>query len=498
MLGLRSDWQEHMARSAAEIGVQGLRMHGALDDDLSITPQKGEYHFYNIDIVYDNMLKHGVKPVVELSFMPKALVSCGGKFSNGTEQPRCDWAFGAPGSYRGLTHPPDDFNDWYNLVKALASHMVERHGLAEVSSWKWEVWNEMWGMDYPHPYLGLYNASALAIKAVHPSLQIGGPASAGLQYVQEFVDDTKKMKIPVDFVSTHSYPSDFYCSSTKDPDCFVKKVLASRDIAQKSGLPFLITEYKDGLQGGPGCAFGGKHGDMAYAAAFIMHTTPMLTDLDAFSWWTISDVFEEGWLNGAPFYGGYGLLTVNGVAKPAYRAFEMLNTAGDLRLPVKISGQEWSPTPDSTPISVFATVHSAGSKVGSKGLQLFASNFWPEHGATSDPRVPNTTTVEVTIANLPSDVKTAMLFRIDDNVTNPYTTWLGWNDAAKAAGKCNSHCAEGMEAHCPCLNYLTPTQIAQLDAVSKMKQEEVVVGAGGKLSFDLAAFATVNIRFGGY
>lgn len=45
---------------------------------------------------------------------------------------------------------------------------------------------------------------------------------------------------------------------------------------------------------------------------------------------------EEGWLGGAPFYGGYGLLTVNGVAKPAYRAFQMLNTAGDQRLPVKI------------------------------------------------------------------------------------------------------------------------------------------------------------------
>ena len=92
--------------------------------------------------------------------------------------------------------------------------------------------------------------------------------------------------------------------------------------------------------------------------------------------WTISDVFEEGWLGGAPFYGGYGLLTVNGVAKPAYRAFEMLNTAGDQRLPVKIIGQEHSPTPDATPVTVFATTHSAGSTVGAKGLQIFASNFW--------------------------------------------------------------------------------------------------------------------------
>ena len=61
--------------------------------------------------------------------------------------------------------------------------------------------------------------------------------------------------------------------------------------------------------------------------------------------YTPAQVFEEGWLKGMPFYGGYGLLTVNGVAKPAYRAFEMLNTAGDQRVPVKITGQEWSYVP---------------------------------------------------------------------------------------------------------------------------------------------------------
>ena len=76
------------------------------------------------------------------------------------------------------------------------------------------------------------------------------PATAGIAHIQDFVDDTLRMGIPVDFVSTHSYPSDGYCSSTKDPDCFAKKLLAARKIAQTAGYPFLVTEYKDGLQGG--------------------------------------------------------------------------------------------------------------------------------------------------------------------------------------------------------------------------------------------------------
>ena len=70
----------------------------------------------------------------------------------------------------------------------------------------------------------------MGIKAVHPSLQVGGPATAGLQNIQDFVDDTKRLRIPVDFVSTHSYPSDDYCSSTPDPDCFAKMLLKTRAI----------------------------------------------------------------------------------------------------------------------------------------------------------------------------------------------------------------------------------------------------------------------------
>ena len=76
---------------------------------------------------------------------------------------------------------------------------------------------------------------------------------------------------------------------------------------------------------------------------------------------------------------------------------------------------------------------------------------------------------------------------------------------SKAAGKCNSHCVgqntkEGLgdEVTCPCLGYLSPTQIQQLDAISEMSQEEVTIGAGGKFSFVLAPYATVNIRFPSY
>jgi xylan 1,4-beta-xylosidase len=148
LLGTRADWRAALQRSVDELGVQGLRMHGALDDDLSVCPSPGQFNFYSVDLVYDHMLSLGVTPLIELSFMPRALVTCGGTHPNGSAMPRCSWAFSATGkgessgrgSYRGLVHPPDRWGDWYDLVHAFAAHQVQRHGLDNVSKWQFEVW----------------------------------------------------------------------------------------------------------------------------------------------------------------------------------------------------------------------------------------------------------------------------------------------------------------------------------------------------------------------
>eukprot|EP00962_Isochrysis_galbana_P000107 scaffold32_cov120-Isochrysis_galbana.AAC.1 len=116
------------------------------------------------------------------------------------------------------------------------------------------------------------------------------------------------------------------------PDCFVADVRAAVAVATQAGKPLFLTEYKDGLQGGPGTGFGGRHGDTAYASAFIVHTVPQLASVEVLSWWGLSDILEENWMIGRPFYGGYGLLTVHGVAKPAFRAFELLAGAGTRRV----------------------------------------------------------------------------------------------------------------------------------------------------------------------
>jgi len=418
LLGTRADWRGQLTRCVAELGLRGIRMHGILDDDMSVSPDGRNYHWYNVDVVNDFLVSSGVTPIVELSFMPAALA-----------QDPTAYAFRDRGGYKGCTSPPKDYEDWYRLIRALGEHSVARYGVGEVSRWSFEVWNEMWGMPYPSAYLPLYNASARALKDAHPSLRVGGPSSANLLYVKELIDAAAEGGIPLDFVSSHHYPSDPSCSHSGphslEAECFSLDVLASASLAVAAGKPFYLTEYKDGLQGGPGTGFGGPHGDTSYAAAFIVHTLPLLSSLEVVSWWTFSDIFEENWLLGQPFYGGFGLLTVHGVAKPSYRAFELLGGAGTRRYD-GVTVEDAAPGyMNRSTVSALATLGDARGVGGV--VQVFLSNFGPETGASPQPWEPCARNVTVALRP-PSEggvwPASALLQRIDDGTTAPYQAWI--------------------------------------------------------------------------
>src|SRR4030095_2077836 len=126
-VALRADWQSQLQRCHKELGFRYVRFHGLLSDDMgTLVRENGKllYSFFNADQVFDFLLSIGMKPFVELSFMPKALAS----------------GHRTVFHYRGNVTPPKEIKKWAELVKRLVRHCVNRYGVEEVKEWFFEVW----------------------------------------------------------------------------------------------------------------------------------------------------------------------------------------------------------------------------------------------------------------------------------------------------------------------------------------------------------------------
>lgn len=327
-LALRADWQEQMLRCHQELGFQYVRFHPLLSHGMGTLVREENkliYSFFNADRIVDFLLSIGMRPFVELSFMPEALAS------------GHDTVF----SYKANVTPPAQYGDWATLIRNLATHWVARYGIDEVRRWFFEVWNEpnlnnFW-KGTQDEYFRLYRETAAALRSVDALLQVGGPATADNKWIPEFLDFCRRENAPVDFVSTHHYPTDAFGKESTDtrteladtrPEIMANEVREVRGQAQ--GLPLYYTEWncssnpRDSLHDQPFAA--------ALATRIIMGSEGMA---QGYSFWTFSDIFEENYFPSVPFHGGFGLLNLYGIPKPVYRAFQLLHRTGTRQLDVE-------------------------------------------------------------------------------------------------------------------------------------------------------------------
>lgn len=335
-LALQKEYLEHLETAQDKIGFNYIRGHGLLHDDVGIYREievDGDkqpfYNFTYIDRIFDAYLELGLRPFVEIGFMPKPLAS--------GDQTIFYW--------EGNVTPPNDYGKWHDLIKAVTAHFIERYGLEEVLKWPFEVWNEpnltnFWKDADKQEYFKLYKVTAAAVKEVHPDLQVGGPAICGGsdEWIVEFLEFCKEENAPVDFVSRHAYTSraphkvtpDYYyqelADNTKMLDEF-KKVRGLIDESPFPDLPFHITEYNTSYS-----PINPVH-DTTLNAAYLARILSEGGDyVDSFSYWTFSDAFEERDVPKAQFHGGFGLIALNEVLKPTFHLFAFFNALGEEQL----------------------------------------------------------------------------------------------------------------------------------------------------------------------
>jgi xylan 1,4-beta-xylosidase len=297
-----------------ELGVRTVRAHAILCDDLSVYHEVDGlpvHDFSGIDRVYDALLETGLRPVVELSYMPRDLA----------RDPSAT-VF----AYEAVISPPRDWDRWAELVAALTAHLIERYGLEEVRErWSFEVWNEanldVFWSGTAEEYLQLYDTTAAAVRSVDDQLVVGGPSSAAAQWVELLLEHASDTGAPVDFVSTHTYGS---------PPLDLRPILARRD---RADAKIWWTEW------GPGAQHFHLVGDSVFAATFLLDgMASSMGRLDALAHWVASDHFEELGRPQRLSHGGFGLLTVGNLHKPRWWAMSLLERLGDERLAVVVEG----------------------------------------------------------------------------------------------------------------------------------------------------------------
>ena len=330
VLSLRDSYRRDLREVKQATDFEYLRFHAIFHDEVGVYDEDSQgrpvYNFSYVDQIYDGLLANDVKPFVELSFMPQKLAAHNILHSF--------W-------YKPNISPPKDWGKWDDLIAAFTKHLVDRYGIDEVAQWYFEVWNEpnldFWaGEPKQASYWELYDHSARAIKSVNPRLRVGGPATAQAAWVDAFIKHCAENKIPVDFVSTHVYGNDraqdvFGTDEDIPRDKMacraVKKVHNQIEASEMPHLPLIWSEFNASYKNEPEVT------DSTYMGPWLADSIRQCDGLvSSMSYWTFSDVFEEQGVVKTPFYGGYGLIAVGGIPKPAYNAFKLLHQLGDQRI----------------------------------------------------------------------------------------------------------------------------------------------------------------------
>ena len=394
------------------------------------------YDWTMVDSIVDIYVNRGMKPLIEIGFMPKAL-------STNPEPYRHYWKPGDPYNkiYTGWAYPPKDYAKWAELVYRWVRHSVDRYGTKEVESWWWELWNEPdigYWRGTPQEYLKLYDYTADAVKRALPTARMGGPTVTGGGYtlMKTFLDHarsgtnhvTGKRGAPLDFIGFHAKGSPQFVDGRvrtnmapelRSVDRFFEMVASYPEFRN---LPIIIGEADP--EGCAACSVASgsrqnayRNGTMysSYTAASFARMYELAdqrkVDLEGATSWSFT--FEN-----VPWFDGYRELATNGVGKPVLNVFRMFGMMGGDRVAVRgsfISAQE----------IIASGVRGDRADVGalaSREANSAAVMVWNYHD--DDLPAPDAP-IDLSISGLPSSRVLVHHYRIDERHSNSYSTWLG-------------------------------------------------------------------------
>lgn len=398
---------------------------------------KPVYNWVIVDSIIDTYIERGMKPLVEIGFMPEAL-------SVQPQPYRHEWKPGVDYNkiYTGWAYPPKDYKKWGELVHEWVKHSIERYGKEEVKSWWWEVWNEPnigYWKGTPEEFFMLYDYAADGVKRALPEARIGGPSTTGpgwdkaAVYLKNFLQHcadgknyaTGKTGSPLDFISFHGKGSPKVVNGHVRMNMSSELTDAAKGFEIVNGsafkdLPILITEFDPegcaacGMATNPENAY--RNGTMysSYTASSFARLYDLAdrygVNLEGATSWSFE--FED-----QRWFEGFRDLATHGVDKPVLNVFRMYGLIQGNRLNVS--------NPNEIPLDSILKTSVRGKKPDVHALAV-ANNesasimIWNYHDA--DVPMENAK-VKVDIKNIPSKKVLLHHYRIDKDHSNSYELW---------------------------------------------------------------------------
>lgn len=351
--GFRQDLQDQLRCAKKDIGFEYVRFHGIFSDDMKIVMRDRNglltYNWDKVDRLIDSLMELGLKPFLELGFMPSILAS-------GSET-IYEW--------KANVTRPKEIEEWKGFIRSFITHLSHRYTCKVVETWYFEIWNQpelegIYWMGNFIEFLDFYEATYREIKAVSSKMRVGSPSITHQElrygtYLEKFLKAAKNRGIQLDFISLHLYQENYsvldlkkllekvdfekegfsslleLTKTIKSPyhtDDFVRTNLLMVRVLLRSlnleNLPIFVTEWNVSMH------YGNTFSDTAFKGAFVLDKLMETMGLsEAMGYWTLSDIFEEFGIPDSQFHGGFGMMTKTGLKKPEYYAFQFLSQTGE-------------------------------------------------------------------------------------------------------------------------------------------------------------------------
>ena len=400
---------------------------------------KATYDFTILDGIFDAFMSAGVRPLVELGFMPKDLAA---DLPDRHEPYQVHYP---QSTVSGKSNnPPKDYAKWAELVRVVTAHLVGRYGRDKVLQWYFEVWNEP-DIDYWHAdasqYLELYDYSVAAVRAALPGAKVGGPASTGpgspkayafldnfLKHANSGVSSVNGKAVPIDFISFHAkgrptiQDGAVTMGISNELNDVNKGFGLIASYPKLRGLPIILSEADP--EGCAACsskvnpANNYRNGTLypaytaaAYKALFGLQDLHKVNLISMLSW---SFEFED-----KDYFEGFRSLATNGIDKPVLNVFRMFALMSGNRVKVESTGQVPLDTLLTSGVRNAPDVDALATVADREAAVL----AWNYHDV-ADAAVSSVPT-KITITGIPASVRRVLVehYRIDETHSNSYTAW---------------------------------------------------------------------------